>query len=146
LSLLSRHRNLLRSAPRLIPLAAAASRSSAACLRRAGALDDSLPAATSSTGHALSNARRFSPAAAASWSATSCRSCVWRIADSGEISNSPHTGQEFSDLLFGARSKLIGRRTASICFLTRLYDWPIKGLGASESHQISPWCVLRNCT
>ena len=64
------HRNLLRSAPRLIPLAAAASRSSAACLRRPGASDDSLPAATSSTGHALSNTRRFSPAAAASWSAT----------------------------------------------------------------------------
>src|SRR5512146_842853 len=54
------------SAPRSpYPAATAASRSSPGCYRKSAVSNDSLPAATHSTEHALSNARRFSLAVAA---------------------------------------------------------------------------------
>src|SRR5271157_1617588 len=59
---------------RTILPATAAPRSSAACRQTAAASDGSPPAAASSSGRALSNGRRSSPTADASWSATSCQS------------------------------------------------------------------------
>jgi len=68
----SPHQNLLRSASRLSRWRRQR-RDPAHAAEEPRASDGSPPGATSSTGHALLDARRFSPAAAASWSATSWR-------------------------------------------------------------------------
>ena len=59
---------------RVTPWEPAAARSCPAWLRRAAASDGSLPAVASSSGHVSPADRRFSPAAAASWSTTNRRS------------------------------------------------------------------------
>ena|SRR5208283_341641 len=60
--------------------------------------------------------------------------CVWRIADSGEISNSPHTGRQSGPLIEIYKTKPFGMHIGSRPFKERPQA---KGAGISQNRRQS---------